>query len=239
VLLPEGALPFLWGRSYGLEAPLLRAVQAAKVPLWAGVFMPQGEGYHQSLLSLTADGVVSGQYNKVKLVPLGEYLPFEQWIKPVLSRLSPLKVGMIAGENHQRFDTAIGRAIVGICYDSVFSELFRFQAAAGGQFILSVANNDPFGARMMGQHHALDVLRAIETDRWLIRATNTGISAVIDPQGHSQWISPTNVSLTHIAKIERRTTQTLYVRVGNWFLPLCLAFSIALWFKYRDRPNLI
>ena len=49
--------------------------------------------------------------------------------------------------------------------------------------MLSVANNDPFDNRMLSQHHALDVLRAVENSRWLVRATNTGLSAVIDPHG--------------------------------------------------------
>lgn len=231
VLLPEGALPFLWGQSFGKEQSMLEAVKAKQVPLWAGTFVPQGEGYTQSLLSLGRDGSVVGQYNKVKLVPLGEYLPFEAALTPILRRLSPLRMGMIPGRSHQIFETPFGRAIVGICYDSVFSELFRSQAAAGGQFILSIANNDPYSDRMMAQHHALDVMRAIETDRWLVRVTNTGLSAVINPQGQTLWKSPINESVTHIAAIERRTTQTLYVRFGNWLLPVLVICSIGIGLK--------
>jgi apolipoprotein N-acyltransferase len=230
VLLPEGALPFLWGRS-GREAEtqITQTVRTAQVPLWAGVFVPAGERYTQSLLNILSDGSVGGQYNKVKLVPLGETLPFGAFLERVLHHLSPIQLGMLPGSFHQTFDTPLGQAIVGICYDSVFPELFRVQAAAGGQFILSLANNDPFGRQMMAQHHALDTLRAIETDRWLVRATNTGLSVVINPRGRTLWKSSPDQSVTHLAAIERRTTQTFYVRFGNWFLPLMLLGSVVLW----------
>jgi apolipoprotein N-acyltransferase len=233
VLLPEGALPLLWRQSLGREQPILDAVRAKQVPLWVGTFVPKGDGYTQSLLSLNPNGTVLSQYNKVKLVPLGEYLPFEAVLAPILRRLSPMRMGMVPGSPHQHFDTSLGRAIVGICYDSVFSELFRAQAAAGGQFILSIANNDPYNDRMMAQHHALDVIRAVESDRWLVRVTNTGLSAVIDPHGQTLWKSAINQQMTHIATIERRNTQTLYVRFGNWLLPLMGVWSIGIGFKAR------
>lgn len=235
VLLPEGALPLLWGQSFGREQPILKAVQAEKVPLWAGTFVPNGEGYTQSLLSLGTGGQILSQYNKVKLVPLGEYLPFEAVLAPILRRLSPMQIGMVPGSSHQSFDTPYGKAIVGICYDSVFSELFRAQAAAGGQFILSIANNDPYSDRMMAQHHALDVIRAIESDRWLVRVTNTGLSAVIDPHGQTLWKSVINERINHVAEIERRSTQTLYVRFGNWLLPVMAVWSLGLWVRTQIK----
>jgi apolipoprotein N-acyltransferase len=230
VLLPEGALPLLWKQSLGREQPILEALKREKVPLWVGTFVPKGDGYTQSLLSLAQDGKVLSQYDKVKLVPLGEYLPFESVLAPILRRLSPLRMGMVPGTAHQLFNTPFGQAIVGICYDSVFSELFRAQAAAGGQFILSIANNDPYNDRMMAQHHALDVMRAVESDRWLVRVTNTGLSAVIDPHGQTIWKSPINQFSTHVATIERRNTQTMYVRFGNWLLPMMGVMSAGLWF---------
>lgn len=69
-------------------------------------------------------------------------------------------------------------------------EIFRQQAQAGGEWIITAANNDPYPPRMMRQHQAQDVLRAIETNRWLVRATNTGISGVINPQGRILWQAP-------------------------------------------------
>jgi apolipoprotein N-acyltransferase len=228
VLLPEGALPYLWGRLPIYDRVMLSALQSNPVPLWAGTFISTQQSYTQSLIALTPQGHITGRYNKVKLVPLGEYLPFSELLERFIQRLSPIHMGMIAGGTHQTFETSLGKAIVGICYDSAFPELFRTQTLAGGQFILSIANNDPFNNRMLAQHHALDVLRAVESDRWLVRATNTGLSAVISPQGQTRWKSLPHTQSTHIAQIDRRTTQTLYVRYGNWLLPILILLSLGL-----------
>jgi apolipoprotein N-acyltransferase len=228
VLMPEGTLPFLWGRFPHLEQPVLETLRTSTVPLWVGTFVPTGDPlgagkagrYTQSLVELKDDGSFQTRYNKVKLVPLGEYLPFAEQLKGILQRLSPVELTMEPGTHTQTFFTRFGKATVGICYDSAFPNLFRRQTAAGGEFILSIANNDPFSARMMAQHHALDVLRAIESDRWLVRATNTGLSAVISPKGVTQWQSSPRTESVHIGQIQRRNSRTLYVRLGDWLLPL-------------------
>jgi apolipoprotein N-acyltransferase len=85
----------------------------------------------------------------------------------------------------------------------------------------------------MSQHHALDVMRAIESDRWLVRVTNTGLSAVIEPHGQTLWKSLKDQHVTHVANIERRKTQTLYVRFGNWLLPVMVVWSLGIGLSAR------
>jgi apolipoprotein N-acyltransferase len=218
VLMPEGTFPFLWGYSSDLEEIVLQTLRTATVPLWAGTFVPENYHYTQSLVEFNADGTFTGRYNKVKLVPLGEYLPFADQLEGILRHLSPIELRMIPGSDRQQLITRLGKATVGICYDSAFPELFRRQTAAGGQFILSIANNDPFSARMMAQHHALDVLRAIENDRWLVRATNTGLSAIITPKGITQWQSVPQQHSVHLRQIQPQDSRTVYVRFGDWVL---------------------
>jgi apolipoprotein N-acyltransferase len=75
------------------------------------------------------------------------------------------------------------------------------------------------------QHHAHDVMRAIESDRWAARATNTGYSGIVDPHGHTQWISERLTYATHLHQIYRRQTQTPYVRWGNGLLILLICIS--------------
>jgi apolipoprotein N-acyltransferase len=69
-------------------------------------------------------------------------------------------------------------------------------------------------------------MRAIETDRWAARATNTGLSAFVDPHGKTLWISGHNTYETHAETIYRRQTQTLYTRWGDWLTPLLVILSI-------------
>jgi apolipoprotein N-acyltransferase len=221
VLTPEGAIPEIWSRASQSRSPIYQAVQEQGVVLWLGTFRPTPDGAHltQSLVTLDRNGQVLSQYNKVKLVPLGEYIPFQPVLGRVISRLSPLEGSLAPGSTQQLMETPFGPAIVGICYESPYSELFRRQAAKGGEWIMTASNNDPYPPRMMAQHHAHDVMRAIESDRWAVRVTNTGLSGVVTPHGETQWLSVPNQYVTHLATIYRRQTQTLYVRWGDWLTP--------------------
>lgn len=224
VLTPETALPFLWDSSYN-HLSFYQAILDKKVPAWVGTFAQKGDRLSNTLFTITDTGDIFSRYDKVKLVPLGEFIPFESILGDIVDLLSPLDARRAAGEPNQIFDTPLGRAIVGICYDSAFSEHFRRQAAQGGEFIISAANNAHYSSTMPAQHHALDVMRAIESDRWAARATNTGYSAIVDPRGHSIWISDLNVYQIHSDTIYRRQTQTLYVRWGDWLTPALLILS--------------
>ncbi|MUL37923.1 apolipoprotein N-acyltransferase [Gloeocapsopsis dulcis] len=223
VLTPEGALPFMW--SEALRTPLYSAVQQKGVTAWIGAFGEQGQSYTNSMFTLTGDGEFS-RYDKVKLVPIGEYIPFEQILGGLIHRLSPLEAKQVPGSPDQVFDTPFGRAIAAICYSSAFPEQLRYQANQGGQFILSAANNAHYNPSMPAQHHAQDTMRAIESDRWAVRATNTGYSGIVDPHGKTLWISGLNTYELHAETIYRRTTQTLYVRWGDWLTPLLLGLAV-------------
>ncbi|MBE7381853.1 MAG: apolipoprotein N-acyltransferase [Leptolyngbya sp. SIO1E4] len=220
VLTPEGAIPEIWTRAYQARSPIRQAVLEENVVLWLGTFRPAVRNstreLTQSLITLDDRGQVVSQYNKVKLVPLGEYIPFQAVLGRLIARLSPVSSSLLAGSPDQVFETPFGRAIIGICYESAYSELFRKQAAQGGAWIMTASNNDPYPPRMMRQHHAQDVMRAIESDRWSVRVTNTGISGVVTPHGNTLWLSEPNQYVTHLTEIYRRQSQTLYVRWGNW-----------------------
>ncbi|PSB32406.1 apolipoprotein N-acyltransferase [Chlorogloea sp. CCALA 695] len=224
VLTPEGALPLFW-RDIP-SSSFYQAVREKGVVAWLGAFGEQGSSYTNSLFTLTGTGQIYSRYNKVKLVPLGEYIPFTEVLGTLINRLSPLEAHQVAGADNQVFDTPFGRAITSICYESAFGEHLRRQTALGGQFILSAANNAHYSPAMPAQHHAQDVMRAIESDRWAVRATNTGYSGIVDPHGKTEWISKLNTYQLHAATIYRRETKTLYVRAGDWLMLLLLTLSL-------------
>ena len=160
-------------------------------------------------------------------MPLGEYVPLQSLLGGLIDRLSPIDTTMIPGAARQpQFDSGLGPAAVGICYASAYGWIVRYQVAQGGQFILTASNNDPYPPRMMKQHHGHDVIQAIATDRWAARGTNTGLSAMVDPHGRTQWRAEPGTYATHVGTIYRRDTRTLYVRWGNWLLPLLMAVSV-------------
>lgn len=227
VLTPEGTFPWLWvGRSNQSRHPFYQAILRRGVLAWVGTVGLRQEQVTQTLFTVTGSGEIFSRYDKIKLVPLGEYIPFESVLGDVVSRLSPVGASMLPGRPDQVFETPFGRAIAAICYESAFPQLFRHQAAVGGQLILTASNNDPYNARMMAQHHAQDTMRAVETDRWAVRATNTGFSGIVNPHGETQWISGFRTYETHAHSVYRRQTQTLYVRWGDWLTPLLLGLGL-------------
>jgi len=234
VFTPEGALPIYWVPSVYPNNPVYQSVLNQGVPLVLGSFGKQNNQITQSLFAIAGNGEIVGRYRKIKLVPLGEYIPFQRFLGGLINRLSPIEASMVPGEVDQEFNTPVGRAIAGICYESAFSRLFRVQAANGGEFILTASNNDPYNSTMMFQHHAQDVMRAIESDRWAARVTNTGYSGIVDPHGKTLWLSDNNIYEIHADTLYRRQTRTLYVQWGDWLTPLLLVSALFVVLGYRD-----
>jgi apolipoprotein N-acyltransferase len=226
VLTPETALPFFWDDQIENVSSLYQVILTEKVPVWVGAFGRRGQSFTNSLFTIDPKGKTLSRYDKVQLVPLGEYIPFEQILGNLINRLSPLDAHLVAGKTNQLFDSPFGRAIVGICYDSAFSEHFRRQAAEGGEFIITASNNAHYSSSMARQHHAQDVMRAIETNRWAARATNTGYSAIVNPRGKTVWLSGINNYRLHVGEIYKRQTKTLYVKWGDWLTIVLLILGL-------------
>ena len=224
VLTPEGALPSYWEDIVN-DSDFYQAVITEKVPAWVGALKRKDTGYHTSIFTVTGEGKTYSRYDKYKLVPLGEYIPFESVLGEFINRLSPLEASFTAGEAEQIFDTPFGKAIIAICYESAFPQHFLRQAKAGGEFIITASNNAHYSTAMPSQHHAHDVMRAIESDRWAARATNTGYSAIVDPHGNTLWISEIDKYAIHADTIYRRQTKSLYVRWGDWLTPALFLLS--------------
>ncbi len=243
VLTPETALPLLWsGRrdGYSPEGLLGQAIVDRGIPLWLGTIQGTPRVYTNSLLTVSGTLETLSRYDKVRLVPLGEYIPFSSILGEVIDLLSPLDARIEFGDRDQIFDTPFGRAAVAICYESAFPEVLRRQVAHGAQFALSAANNAHYANTMPSQHHAQDVMRAIELDRPMARATNTGYSAIVDHHGRTLWKSGINDYEIHSATITPRTTMTPYVRWGNWLAPvaaIAIVLGCGVMLAIGDIPN--
>ncbi len=191
VVLPETALPYtvaenkettrtlsLWSRRLPAEI-LLGAIEREETE--AGEEMFYNVVYH-----VTEQGIDRTVYRKQVLVPFGEYLPFEN----ILGKYVPWLLDFMAGNYFEAgaspviFETGLGRAGTLICYESVFSKLAMESVREGAQFLVIVSNDSWFqDTPAMREHHAHAILRAVEEDRYVIRAGNTGISSIIDNRG--------------------------------------------------------
>ena len=223
IILPEGALPFYWGTDP--QNPLAQTIRDLKTPIALGSFGTRGDRTTQAFIMLDADAHITSQYDKIKVVPLGEALPFEDLLGKFITRLSPIKDFLIAGDDRQTFTTPFGPVAIGICYESAFPELFRTQVQQGSEFIITTSNLDPYSTVLMAQHEAHDVMRAIENSRYLARATNTGYSGLITPHGVVTLRSNSQRFEVLIAEVFRIQSTTLYTKFGNWMMPVLVIVS--------------
>jgi apolipoprotein N-acyltransferase len=239
VLTPELALPYFGTEVLTSETDIdiLKAVKEAKIPFWIGTRTTNYKDMSiikQSLISLDKTGIVS-KYDKVKLILFGEYIPFTNTIlEPIVRKIFPFGINHSPGNKNQTFETQFGKAIVGICYESAFPQIFLRQAQAGGKFIVVATADGLFGESMMQQHHAQDVLRVVETSRWLIRANSQNYSGLIDSKGNTKWLSTEGYQTKKI-DLYLSNHLTLYTRLGNWLTPILLFLSVWVLFTGRNK----
>jgi apolipoprotein N-acyltransferase len=171
------------------------------------------------------DGTVSGPYNKQQLVPFGEYVPFRANF-PFLNAFHVLDFEMQPGAPGQAPLNAGGNYKVGIavCYESTYPRFLREQVARGATFDVVVTDDTWYGRTAAAkQHFAMSVLRAVETDRYLVRCASTGISGVIAPSGKVLASAALFKTAVVTAPIEQRFDKTPFVLYGDWFPLLCIA----------------
>jgi apolipoprotein N-acyltransferase len=166
------------------------------------------------------------RYDKVHLVPFGEYVPFKSLF--VFAEKLTREVGdFTPGGDRRVLDLGSYKIGAFICYESIFPDEIRQFAQRGAQVFVNISNDGWFGASgAPGQHLNMARMRAIENRRWLLRATNTGITGSIDPYGRVVARAPVNQRLEVQAPYALISTTTFYTRHGDWFAYLCVITSI-------------
>jgi len=182
---------------------------------------------------LVGGGEVRARYDKIKLVPFGEYVPMRGLL--FFAEKLVKEVGEFrAGENDEPL---VGRFRYGIavCYEIVFPHVVRSEVQKGAEILVTVTNDAWFGRSAAPRQHLQSArLRAIETDRFLLRAATTGISAVVDPNGRIVGSIPLEETGIILATVSARQTITPYVRFGDWFAIISIvATAVALFFQER------
>ncbi len=165
---------------------------------------------------LVSSGITIGHYDKIRLVPFGEYVPLRRVL------FFAEKLVRAVGE----FEFGSNEAPLGgllkygpaICYEIVYPQITRTQIRNGADVLLTITNDAWYdGTSAPAQHLAQARLRAVEGDRYLLRAATTGISAYIDPTGRVLESIPMGRDGIIYAKFQPRTAMTPYVRFGDWF----------------------
>jgi len=165
------------------------------------------------------------RYDKVHLVPFGEYLPFPQ-LFAFAGGLTKEVGEFQRGASRTPLDAGGERIGMFICYESIFPDEVRLGPLQGAQVLLNISNDGWYGdSGAWKQHLQQTQMRAIENDRWLLAATNTGMTSSIDPYGRIVAATPRKVRTALAAPYALISGTTFYTRYGDWFAYLCAIIS--------------
>ncbi|MGH1494153.1 MAG: apolipoprotein N-acyltransferase [Acidimicrobiales bacterium] len=187
-------------------------------PVLAGWFLPIDEAntanYHSVI---NPDGSETDRYDKVRLVPFGEYVPLRDFITSIASDLPLPRRDVLPGTAEPVLDTAVGKVGVSISWEGFFEHRARHSVREGAELLTNPTNGSSFWlTQVQTQQVASNQLRAVENDRWVAQVAPTGLSAVIDPQGNVLQRTGVGERKTLIATVEMRQGRTLASIVGWW-----------------------
>jgi apolipoprotein N-acyltransferase len=247
VVWPESAVPFLFDENPALAALLRELTRARRIYLFFGNDDRERPAPGAGLLRdraarrgrifvgaklLNPTGEIVARYRKIRLVPFGEYVPLHglftlggRYAAKLVQEVSDFTPGREATTG-----VVDGHRIGGyICYEAIFPGLVRRFVAGGAELLVNMTNDAWYGTTSAPyQHLAMTVFRAVENRRYMVRAANTGISAVVDPWGRvlaeTRLFEPTVL----VREVPLVSGTTFYTRHGDVFARACVALALAL-----------
>ncbi|MGH7411980.1 MAG: apolipoprotein N-acyltransferase [Candidatus Methylomirabilis sp.] len=237
IVWPETAAPFflryepaLRGRVLDIAAETGSYLLVGSPDVEPALAGAGGDRYHNSAFLISPERELLSKYDKIHMVPFGEYVP----LKSILFFVHRLAYGIgdfEAGRTYTVFRLPQGRFGATICYEVIFPDQVRRYVKEGADFLVNITNDAWFGrSAAPAQHLAIAALRAAENRRYLIRAANTGISAIVDPNGRILQASEIFVRAVVSGRIRLQGGETFYTRHGDLFAWLCVGLVGALFF---------
>ena len=185
----------------------------------------QATQVYNSAALISPEGEWLGRYDKVHLVPFGEYVPFRKLFF-FAGGLTKQVGDFSRGTSRAPLDAGGVKLGTFICYESVFPDEVRQSAAHGGQVLVNISNDGWYGdSGAWAQHLQQARMRAVENSRWILRDTNTGLTASIDPYGRVVASVPRKLRTVLLAPYGLTSVTTFYTRHGDWFAYLCAIIS--------------
>jgi len=224
ILWPESPAPFL-DKDPRLLTPLRDLAVYMHAPVIAGTTSLDAHGdrfdMYNSALFVRPDGAVAGRYDKIHLVPWGEYIPYKNFFS-FAKNLTQQAGDMTHGWRRVVFSSGGHRFGVFICYEEIFGDEIRLFAKQGAQVLVNISNDGWYGDTCAPwQTLNMSRMRAIENRRWLLRDTNTGITTVIDPYGRLTASVQRHALTSLAARYGYRSDHTFYTLHGDLFAYLC------------------
>jgi apolipoprotein N-acyltransferase len=245
LIWPESAFPFLLTREPDALAQIAALLPQGTVLITGAVRAPELppgqkiERAYNSIYVIDHDGTILSVYDKIHLVPFGEYLPFQDTLEKLgLMQLTKLPGGFIPGDRRRAMDVPRApRMLPFLCYEIIFPG----EAVPEGErpgWMINLTNDGWFGISTGPYQHLQQArVRAIEQGLPLVRAANTGISAVVDPVGRIVKSLPLGTEGVIDASLPRRIARPLYARIGDSAALLMAGLAFIVVVRRRTRRS--
>lgn len=226
VAWPEAPSPFV-GNDPRFVALLRSMAATANAPVVVGHLGSDHTGTYNSGAFVASNGTMLGRYDKIHLVPFGEYVPYRNlffFAHQLTQRLADLN----RGKERKVFRTGGHAFGIFICYESIFADEIRRFALNGAQVFVNISDDGWYGdTSAPWQHLNMTRMRAIENHRWILLDTNNGVTTAIDPEGRVTVSAPRHVMTALVARYGYLSDITFYTRYGDLFAILCGIISLA------------
>jgi apolipoprotein N-acyltransferase len=238
ILWPEMPAPLYFESDPRFRNQVLTIARVTGTPILFGnvAFTKEGRPLNSATM-VAPPGEMIDRYDKINLVPFGEFIPP---LFGFVDKISSEAGDFAPGNRIVVFKAGEHRVGAFICYESVFPHLVRQFAASGAELLVNLSNDGYFAKSAAREQHLKIVrMRAAENRRWLIRATNDGLTATFDPAGRIVDRIPPYQELVSRTQFSYRSDVTPYTRFGDWFAWSCLGVSALLlarelaWYRFK------
>jgi len=240
VIWPESPMNFAYGGDSQLREMIATFAKANNTAvLLNSQEVAPNDGIYNSALLINQQGSLVAQYDKIRLLPFGEYVPLPQWL-PGAGLIRALVGDFTPGTKYGLMPVGPVRAGVFICIESAYPSIARRFTTEGADVLINISNDGYLGpTAVMRQHLANAVFRAVENGRPLLRVTNTGITAFITPAGEVRDATPGFKPDVRTWKIARNASApTFYATHGDLFAAGCSLLSLLIFvFSFRRRGS--
>jgi apolipoprotein N-acyltransferase len=228
VIWPESPMNFAYGGDSRLRERLASFARTNNTSiLLNSQELAPNDGIYNSALLINQDGSLVAQYDKIRLLPFGEYVPLPQWL-PGAGLIRAIVGDFTPGTKYRLMPVANVRAGVFICIESAYPAVARQFTREGADVLINISNDGYLGpTAVMRQHLANAVFRAVENGRPLLSVTNTGITAFITPSGEVKDATAgfqADVRTWNIARTQKG--QSFYTAHGDVFAAGCVIVSL-------------
>ena len=230
VIWPESPMNFNYTRDPHLRDIISSFARSNHVYVLLNSLEPASNGgEYNSAVMVNEEGRIVAQYDKIRLMPFGEYVPLPQWL-PGASSVRGIVGDFTPGSSYTLMPLGAFRAGAFICIEAAHPEVARTFAKAGAAVLINISNDGYLGPTpVMRQHLANAIFRAVENDREVVRVTNNGISAQIDPTGSVSNSTPAFKPAVRTWLVDnRKDSGTFYTRHGDIFVYACALISLGL-----------